>query len=601
MKIKNILILSLLVCTFSACEGLFEPALENVKGEDQMFTHPNSAMGILGYAYAMLPFETKSTTDVATDDAVTNDSGSAYRTMAQGSWTANNDPVSQWQARKATIQYINLFLANVEKVEWSKKPHMQVMFQDHVRGEALALRALNMYYLLRNHGGVADNGELLGVPILFEPEGAGSDFNVARNSFADCIKMICDDIDAALEFLPLDYEQLTSHDQIPEKYKAIGVTNYVDYNTVFGAYMRGRMSGRIAEAIKAQALLLASSPAYAASGVTSEEAANAAAVVLNRIDGVNGMDPTGYKWFMEKAVIDGLGSGAVPAEILWRGNIDNGKDDWAFGIQQESENFPPTLYGKGRINPTQNFVDAFPMANGYPINAAEAGYNAQNPYADRDPRLTEYVIYNGTVYGTGKTEIITRADGPDNNALNKLNGSSTRTGYYLKKLLRDDCNPNPSSVNAQKHYPVYIRYTEIFLAYAEAANEAFGPTGTATGASYSAYDVVKALRARAGVGASNGDAYLESIKNDKDAMRELIRTERRIELSFENKRFWDLRRWKADLNVTAKGMSITQGAGALQYEVIDVETRNYKDYMYYGPIPEGEVLKWGNLDQNQGW
>ena len=84
-------------------------------------------------------------------------------------------------------------------------------------------------------------------------------------------------------------------------------------------------------------------------------------------------------------------------------------------------------------------------------------------------------------------------------------------------------------------------------------------------------------------------------------MRELIRNERRIELCFENKRFWDMRRWKLDITESAKGVKIDQTGGALKYNVIDVEPRNYAEHMYYGPIPETEVLKWSNLDQNKGW
>ncbi|MCH5311028.1 MAG: RagB/SusD family nutrient uptake outer membrane protein, partial [Prevotella sp.] len=97
--------------------------------------------------------------------------------------------------------------------------------------------------------------------------------------------------------------------------------------------------------------------------------------------------------------------------------------------------------------------------------------------------------------------------------------------------------------------------------------------------------------------------YLESIKNDKEKMRELIRNERRLELCFENHRFWDLRRWQANLNETAKGVNITTNAstGNLNYGNLDVEKRDYKDYMYYGPIPYSEVLKWSNLQQNDGW
>ena len=116
MKLKNIIAIAALVTTFSACDDLFEPSVENAQTVDVVFQNPSSAQGILGYAYANLPFETKSTTDIATDDAVTNDLESGYRKMAQGSWAATNDPMSQWVARKATIQYLNIFLENVDKL-----------------------------------------------------------------------------------------------------------------------------------------------------------------------------------------------------------------------------------------------------------------------------------------------------------------------------------------------------------------------------------------------------------------------------------------------------------------------------------------------------
>jgi len=595
MKLKNIIAFVALVTTFSACDDLFEPSVENAQTVDVVFQNASSAQGILGYAYANLPFETKSTTDIATDDAVTNDLDNSYRAMAQGSWAATNDPMSQWVARKSTIQYLNIFLENVESVKWSAVPHKQQMFKDHVSGEAYALRALNMYYLIRNHGGWVGD-QLLGVPVITYTEGPGTDFNKARDTFQACVEQIYKDLDAAIELLPLTYKDLTSNDQLPAKYKEIDA-NYVDYNVMFGASMRGRIDGLICKAIKAQTALLASSPAFReGTEVTSEEAANLAADVLKFVGGVSGMDPQGHKWYMQKDVINALEGGENPKEIIWRGGNSNGTADYDFGLSQELDNFPPTLYGNGRINPTQNLVDAFPMANGYPIEASGSGYSAQNPYADRDPRLSEYVMYNGTVYRD--TEIITGSYSADDNGLNKI-ANSTRTGYYLRKLLRDDCNPNPSSQLAQFHYPVYIRFTEIFLAYAEAANEAWGPKGAGNNG-YSAYDVIKAIRQRAGIGVGGNDPYLETCAGDPEMMRQL-RNERRIEMCFENKRFWDLRRWKADLNVPTKGMDVKQVAGQLQYNVIDVENRNYKDYMYYGPIPDAEVKKWSNLDQNTGW
>lgn len=81
-------------------------------------------------------------------------------------------------------------------------------------------------------------------------------------------------------------------------------------------------------------------------------------------------------------------------------------------------------------------------------------------------------------------------------------------------------------------------------------------------------------------------------------MRELIRNERRLELSFEGFRFWDLRRWKLSLTESAKGMNITNNTN---FTVIPVENRVYQNYMYYGPLPYGEVLKFNALTQNQGW
>lgn len=596
MKAKKIFILAALAFTLASCSDLFEPAQENNRGLDEIYNEPTYAQGLLGYGYAMLPYQTKSVTDVATDDAVTNELNSSYLKMATGSWAANNDPMSRWQSCRASIQYLNIFLQEVDKVNWAKDENARKMYCDSRKGEAYALRALNMYFLLMNHGGWTEDGKLMGVPNLTEPESSTDDFNKPRATFQECLDQIYSDLDEAAKLLPLDYNDLTDDNDVPAKYKEIGVQTAGDYNRVFGTLMRGRISGRIAEAIRAQVSILAASPAFAeGNNVTYEQAANDAAKVLDRIGGVSGMSATGHNWFMQTQEIDNLGSGACPAEILWRGNRTNGTDDWDLGLNQESDNFPPSLYGKGRINPTQNLVDAFPAANGYPITDARSDYDELDPYSNRDPRLDLYIIHDGSQFKnkTINTDITTASN---DNGLNKLS-TSTRTGYYMKKLLREDCDPNPNSKNAKYHYPVYIRYTEIFLDYAEAANEAWGPQGRSSH-NYSAYDVIKAIRHRAGI---IDDGYLDECAASKEKMRELIRNERRLELCFENKRFVDLRRWKAPLNEAARGVEISKEAGLSIFKDIKVEDRNYKDYMYYGPIPQSEMLKWSNLQQNKGW
>lgn len=588
---KKIYILILATAFLTGCDDLFSPAIEDHKSIETGHEDPVFAVGILGNAYTRNPYNSQSFNDVATDDAVTNQTGDSFLKMATGGWTSANNNVEQWGSCKMAIQYLNLFLQEVGNVSFADDARINQMFIDRHRGEALGLRAMNMFYLLQAHGGWTADGKLLGVPNLTEPEDVNSNFNRARDTFDDCVKQIYEDVETALSLLPLDYEDITSESEIPERYKAMGV-NVSEYNRVFGKQFRTRMSGRISMAFRAKAALLAASPAFAqGTTVTWEDAAIYNGELLDMIGGISGLDPKGNTWYKNKDEIDNLGAGENPKEMLWR----NGKSTSDYGLEQNQ--FPPSLYGRGQVNPTQNLVDAFPMANGYPITMNESNYNANNPYVNRDPRLNLYIVVNGSTMGQNNAVINTATDNTDNDdGLNKENGYSTRTGYYLRKHLREDVYLSSTTQNGLPHYSPRIRYTEIFLNYAEAANEAWGPTGSGE-YDFSAYDVIKAIRQRAGVGADNGDAYLESIKNDQAKMRELIRNERRLELCFEGFRFWDMRRWKLNLNETAKGIQITGNT----YKVIDVENRKYEPYMTYGPIPYSEILKYNALEQNQGW
>ena len=604
MKKSNIIFYLIGILAFCSCDDIFVPADENTRQEDAMYQESAYAHGLLMYAYDRLPYITTTQTDIATDDAVTNNLSSGYLLMATGSWQADNNPMSVWDNCKDGIQYANKFLTIVEKVRWAPSAaSKQQMFIDRLKGEAYGLRALFYYYLLQAHGGYADDGILYGVPLLTTPEDGSSDFNQPRATFADCVKQIYADCDSAMAYLPFNYVDISNSDEIPAKYVALGA-NTSNYNLVFGKKANNLMSGKCAEAIKAQVALLAASPAFRdQSGVTSAEAAQLAANVLKRIGGLEGFDPTGNIWYKNKTKLEP--SASEMPEILWR-------EDRHKNADQERENFPPTLYGNGRVNPSQNLVDAFPMRSGLPITDPNSGYDPQNPYANRDPRLADNILYNGRVLR--KNEIIT---GTYPNALNETDDNlrsisySTRTGYYLMKLLRDDVSPLSASLIEQYHIYPRIRYTEIFLAYAEAANDAWGPKGDQAGAGFTAYDVIKAIRERAGLGTNEigqplpeGDAYLEACAADQAKMTDLIRNERRIELCFENKRFWDMRRWMLPLNQPVMGMQIDRDVATdvLTYTSFEVEKRDYdSSYQYYGPIPKGEVLKWSNLKQNKGW
>lgn len=587
-KIFTVFVAALLLV---GCDDLFTPAIENNKQVSDGLNDPLYAEGILANAYTRNPYSSQSFNDVATDDAVTNQTANSYLKMATGSWTSNNNPMDQWGSCKAAIHYLNLFLTMVDQVSWANTPIVNQMFCDRLKGEAYGLRAMFSFYMLQAHAGWTADGRLLGVPIVETVEDENSDFNYPRNTFDECVQAIYDDVAMAEELLPLDYENISSDEQVPTKYRTEGA-NFSQYNIVFGDNFRSRMSGRIALAFRAKTALLAASPAFAeGSSATWSEAADYNGEILDLIGGVSGLAAQGHTWYKNAAEINNLTGGSNPPEMIWR----NGKDATAYSLEQAQ--FPPSLFGSGQVNPTQNLVDAFPMANGYPISSSESGYNSQDPYANRDPRLSLYIVVNGTVMGNDSKTIDTSVDNTANrDGLNRENGYSTRTGYYLRKHLREDVYLSSTTTTGQPHYSPRIRYTEIFLNYAEAANEAWGPTGMGTHG-YSAYDVIKAIRQRAGVGTDNGDPYLESVKNDQTQMRELIRNERRLELCFEGFRFWDLRRWNLSLNEPAKGVRISAGT----YQVFDVESRTYNDFMRFGPIPYSEVVKFDALEQNQGW
>ena len=598
-KIAKVAILALItpmVVSLSSCDDAFDPAIENHKNMDQLKDMPTWAVGLLGHAYISNPLGQGAIdwtwTEVATDDAVSNDVNNGYRRMAAGSWRADNNPMDRWQYLRASWQYINQALEVFPTVDWAADEVASELYKLRFMGDAYGMRALYMYHLLMAHAGWTNDGELLGVPILTESETINSDFNKPRNTFKECLAQLNADVEKAIEFLPEDYGDIDNTASVPEKYRALGA-DADTYSRVFGNNAKNRMSARVAKAVRAQAALLAASPAYSeGSGVTWEQAANLMAEVLKEGLGsypVANLDATGNVWYTDQNGLKNLTAGFNRPEFLWRSNKDE-------STSMEENMFPPTLFGNGRVNPTQNLVDAFPMANGLPITAPNSGYDPQNPYANRDPRLDLYIIHNGSTF-KGKT-IVTAVDGTDNNAMNKFDGKSTRTGYYVKKLLVEDVNADPNSKANGIHVKPWIRYTEIFLDYAEAANEAWGPKASGSHG-FSAYDVIKAIRQRAGVGGTD-DPYLEECAASKDKMRELIRNERRLELCFEGFRFWDLRRWKVDmnkLNEVAKGMRIENNQGS----VVDVETRNYSDYMYYGPIPYSEILKFNALQQNKGW
>lgn len=248
----------------------------------------------------------------------------------------------------------------------------------------------------------------------------------------------------------------------------------------------------------------------------------------------------------------------------------------------------------GGVNPTQELVDDYDMDNGLPITDAASGYNPQMPYVKREPRFYQSIVYDGSYWYNDTIHTRQGMGSPNEIDLSDHN-DATQTGYYQKKGLNDKITLGADNWNngtgGQNYY--YFRYADVLLNYAEAQNEASGPDATV-------YAAINQIRARAkvpdlapGLG--------------QDAMRTAIRRERRVELAFEGKRYWDLMRWGIagiNLNQQLHGISITNNNGTFVYKPVTIPggDRKFdatKNYVF--PIPQSAIDQNKNLTQNPNY
>lgn len=569
MKKYIYLVLFFVVINISSCIDFLEPAKENIYDESFLLQKPEWVEGLLFRAYINVPNNYTFEIDAATDDAVTNLKGSSYSRLATGEWSSSFYPMSQWNTAYQSIYYINKFLQFYENVRWATDPNFpkeendqkDILHKKRLKGEAYGLRAWWKMQLLQFHSGKSSDGRLLGFPIIDNNLVTSDNWKLPRNTFAECVNSIISDLDIAIANLP-----------------AVYVDGSVDIiNKTSGLRFENRLNGNSARALKLRVAMMAASPAYSESNVISW--VQAATIAGELLSDLGSLPLTGKTFYLD----------TKHEENIWNRSQQN-ISSW------EKNNFPPSLFGSGRTNPSQNLVDAFPMKNGYPISHALSGYDPSNPYLNRDSRLSDYIIFDGVTF---KSRINTYI-GAATDGVNVLE-TSTRTGYYLKKFMDQGVSLNPSSLVSRMHSYTLIRKTEILLNYAESANEAWGPDGDPLGFGFTARSKIGELRARAGI--TQPDDYLSSI-TDKDEMRELIRNERRLELCFEGFRFWDIRRWGLNdlMNQTVKGVFITldEESSEKTYEYRDVESRRFQSYMIYPPIPYNETLKY-DIVQNSGW
>ena len=388
-----------------------------------------------------------------------------------------------------------------------------------------------------------------GVPIITSTLQQASDEYIARSSYDSVVNYIVSEIDMYKNSLQVNWKTTSM---------------YVNND--------GRFSLGSALAIKARTLLYAASPLHnPTNDVTKWQSAASAANDLINAPGLNLALATGYQAYF---------TGANP--------LSNAETIFAVRVPvnntPETQNYPiATPGGNSGICPTQNLVSDYEYT-GVP--------NLTNPYTNRDPRLAASIVTNGS---TWNSRVINEAPG-GSDAMTVTHSSPT--GYYLKKFLTDNINL-VQGANAQNQW-VVIRYAGILLDYAEAMNEAYGLNVVPTGYKYSARQALMLVRNRAS--ASLPVITATSILD----FRNVVKHERKIELAFEDQRYWDLLRWgdaKTVLNMPIQGLQITQNGSIFSYQVVNVATRIFNaPTNNYFPFAYSEIVNSkGTLVQNPGY
>ena len=543
--------------TLCSCNDFLDREEDSFIDKTATFDSYNRTKQYLTYAYSLLPeglnrFSGDALLGAATDDACFAIESSNIQQFNNGSWNALNNPDNVWNRYFAGIAKCCTLLENSNHVNLDISrldPAKRVEYENNLkdirmwRAEAHFLRAYFNFELLKRYGPI---------PIIKSTLDINKDYSdTPRPTMKEVVEFIANDCDIAADSLEL--------------------TPWRNMNDAFGRATKGA-----ALALKSRLLLYAASPLY---------------VDFGDIDEANKpSDATLWKAAADaaKAVIDLNQYELAPAyDDLFKNDFQN--KEYIFvrrypsNSDFEKSNFPVSYGGKGGTNPSQNLIDDYEMLDGTAFDWSDP-VKAAHPFENRDERLLATVLMNGVLF-KGK-RIATYPGGADA----MPNPNATKTGYYLRKFLNENVNIQTGG-GSDGHVVPLFRLAEIYLNYAEALNE-YDPTNP---------DIAVYLNK------IRGRVSLPDVPSGltQEQMRTLIHHERRVELAFEEHRFWDVRRWKvasSTLGAPVKGVKITQDdAGNFTYSPVQVEQRVFQPKMYWYPIPQSEVLKLHHWEQNKGW
>lgn len=485
------------------------------------------------------------------DEAGWGNNGQYGKNVAYGQITPDNDELDYWPY--TAIRRINTFFVNVEGSSLTSD------FINPLKGEVYFSRALQYFEMVKRFGGV---------PIITKPQATGDDLFVMRNTTSECFAFILQDLNNAISLLPNKASEA------------------------------GRITRAAAIAFKGRVLLYKASPQFNPNNIQSlwTDAFNANKTAIDSLN------KNGYGLFTK---------GTNAYGDLWFNEMNQEvilvcRHDYPSNVTTRDAAVRPlstSLNRSGSSQPTQELVDAFPTSAGISISNA-ADYNAQKFYENRDPRFYSVVAYNGCFYPLLSRPYTTQWTYFGYPMPNEGYGDAwgTSTGYYCRKAV--DMTLTQGMCNYSGVDYIEMRYAEVMLNYAEAANE--------TGNTAIGYDMIGQIRKRAGIPAGTGSLYGLQAGMNQSQMKDAIKTERFIELCFENKRFWDLRRWRQLnlLNGTRRhafvpyALNVNDPSLGFVYKLENNDVQQalkYTDNYYFLPIKRTEIYNNPNLKQTLGW
>ena len=440
-----------------------------------------------------------------------------------------------------------------------------------IEGQAYFFRAFFYAEMVRAYGGL---------PYIDKFLEADDDLDIPRQNYHETTERIIEDFDRAAALLPEDWDDTNLGSQ-------------------FRGANRGRATKGAALAFKARCLLYAGSPLmnYESTGSYDynmdymKRAAQAANDILDMVNrGVYSLVD-----FEEYYTMFARTDGSYPwtsETIFQRTTLRNST---AMSSSMRSKFVPNRMGGSnGAYTVTQNTVDEFDMVTtGLPIDDPESGYDPLDPWSNRDPRFRGGILVDGDVWTKKDPEahkIQSYKGGVDDNQHN-------RTAYFCKKFWPLGVNDIDMEHSGYAVVTPHIRLAEIYLIYAEAVNEAFGPLGRAEGADLTAVEALNMVRNRAGM----PDLHTK-FTSSKEEFRKRLWSENYTEFFLEGHRWFDIRRWHvAHLIEFRELYDMEFDKDHTYFNRVLIGTRIFEDKHYWLPFPTEQTKIYPGFYQNPGW